>query len=245
VNKRSGDTKVINNYEKTTVVVDGSILNPELYDLQNEKNRVVTDETIDRVISKLKELKKAPERDIVSLIKIAEAYLEVKDYENALQYFNQVLEIEPQNSDGIWGRATVAYYLEDFKLSLDDFTHYLTIFQDNSVAYYNRGLLYANLRKTDFALRDYGKAIEINPNYADAYNNRGNLYKNLGKTDFALRDWTKAIEINPNLASAYNNRAVLYGIQGDLKKAKADAIRTIELGFDSGLMNYMKQNGMW
>jgi tetratricopeptide (TPR) repeat protein len=203
--------------------------NQKLYDLQNEKNRIISDDMIDKVILKLEALKKAPQRDIISLFRIAEAYLEVKDYKNALRYFNKVLEVEPQNSDGIWGRAMVAYYLEDFKLSLDDLTHYLTICPEDSVAYSNRGLIYDNLGETDFALHDYNHAIKIDPEDANVYVNRGNLYSDLEKLDFALYDYNHAIEINPQLAQAYINRGNLYDNLGEIDFALHDYNCAIEI----------------
>jgi tetratricopeptide (TPR) repeat protein len=230
VTESSGSTN-ITSVEKTIVVIDESILNPELYDLQGEKDRVVTDETIDRVIAKLKKLKKAPKRDILSLIKIAEAYLEVKDYKNALESFNQVLEIQPQNLAGVWGRATVAYYLKDYKLSLEDFTLYTVLKPNNAPAYGNRGVVYDELGKSELAISDYSKAIEIDPNYESAYYNRGTVYgKELEKYELAISDYSKAIEIDPNYADAYSNRGTVYGKElGKYELAISDYSKAIEI----------------
>ncbi|MDZ7957377.1 MAG: tetratricopeptide repeat protein [Aulosira sp. DedQUE10] len=89
----------------------------------------------------------------------AEAYLkqglqrfESKDYQGAIEQFNQVLNIEPNNIYAYVSRGTAKMLLEQFQSAKTDFDTALKITPDIAYAHYFRGF-------TNYALKDKPAAI--------------------------------------------------------------------------------------
>ena len=168
------------------------------------------------------------------------AYKKLEQYSLALSDYNKAIEIDPNYAYAYNNRGNIYYKLQEYNLAILDYTKAIEINPNDSQAYYNRGWIYSNLQKYQLAILDYAKAIEINPNYSKAYYNRGFLYsEKLTKHSLAISDFTKAIEINPNYAMAYNNRGIAYAFIDKWQKAKADAIKSIELGHNRNLLDLL------
>ncbi|CAF4122903.1 unnamed protein product [Rotaria sp. Silwood2] len=131
------------------------------------------------------------------------------DYENAIWYYEQALEV--------WQKT----------LPLND--------SNLIVSYNNIGGVYKNMGEYSKALSFYEKACEIcekmlpanDPDLAISYNNMGGVYDNMGEYSKALSFYEKACEIfkkthpanHPEVATSFNNVGLVYSNIGEYSKA--------------------------
>ncbi len=107
--------------------------------------------------------------------------LDLKDYQEAIDKFNKILEIEPKNIYAYVGRGAAKMYLEQYQAAKTDFDTALEITPDISLAYYFRGF-------TNYALKDKPAAI------ADL-RKASTLFKQENKIDLAQKADSAAKEI--------------------------------------------------
>jgi tetratricopeptide (TPR) repeat protein len=121
----------------------------------------------------------------------------------AIDYFNNALNIKPDNID-------VSYYLALYYQETGDYDEAIKIYEgllskdpEFYYALYNIG--YINL----VYLKDYPKAIdnftrviEIKPEYTDAWYNRGFAWEMQKNVENSRNDYKKALELTPNYEKA-------------------------------------------
>lgn len=151
------------------------------------------------------------------------------EYEEAIQKYNEGIELNPNHAEFYNNRGLAKNKLEQHSNAIDDYDKAIELKPNDADAYNNRGAAKDFLRQYQEAIADYSKAIELKPNYAEAYINRGAAKDNLGQYQEAITDYDKAIELNPNRAEAYYNRGnVKYHLELH-SKAIADYDNAIEL----------------
>lgn len=163
---------------------------------------------------------------------------EARDYDGALENFNQAIKLNPQHAAAYYDRGRAYHAQGDYDRAFTDYNRAIQLNPDMAAAYVNRGNIYYKETEYAQALLDYNKAIQLNPQNALAYYRRGTVYfdayrKNIsekaGNYDRAMRDFNKAIELNSQFASAYQSRGSGYYYQGDYERALADYDKAIEL----------------
>ncbi|PKB83591.1 MAG: hypothetical protein BZY88_01795 [SAR202 cluster bacterium Io17-Chloro-G9] len=103
------------------------------------------------------------------------------------------------------------------------------------------------------AIEEYGKAVELKPDFAQAYVKRGEAWFATGDWVQALRDYDDAIAYEKQMvlkmatreyssykaamAHAHFGRAVIYEAQGYSLKARIEAARAEDLGYEPGLID--------
>ncbi|CAF1358418.1 unnamed protein product [Adineta steineri] len=136
------------------------------------------------------------------------AKLDQGDYDKAIRYYEQVLEI-------------FEHTLPSNHLSL-------------AISYNNNGSVYYKMGEYSKALSFCEKALEIQQktlpsnhlDLAESYNNIGGVYNNMGEYSKALSYYEKALEIcqktlpsnHPHLAISYNNIGLVYNNMGEYSK---------------------------
>ena len=151
--------------------------------------------------------------------------LQKEDYQNAIAYYTQVLQLKPNNEDAYFNRGYAHYKLGDNQGAIDDYTQAINIAPNCASAYHNRGVARDDLGDKQGAIDDYTQAINIDPNDVSAYYNRGVARYHLGDKQSAIEDYTQAINIDPNDASAYHNRGDVRHQLGD-KQGGIDDFQT-------------------
>ena len=170
------------------------------------------------------------EKTVWYFMKFGNFYLESKDYEKAIEQYEEVLEKEPENADALFNRGFAYVKKGDYDKAMEDYDLYLEkIDPYDDDAYINRGNAYYGLNQYERAIEDYNKAIKFNPKIALAYNNRGLAYRRLKQNERAIEDCNKAIELNPEYAPAYNNRGVAYRKLKQYEKEQEDYKKALEL----------------
>jgi len=102
--------------------------------------------------------------------KISEAYdFMQNDTEKALNIFDEILEIEPDNIEALNGKGSSLMKLNRFDEANQYFNHSLTI-KENSSALLNKGIIFKHENDFENALIFYDKACQINPNLENIVN---------------------------------------------------------------------------
>ena len=75
------------------------------------------------------------------------AKLESEDYQGAIVDYTKALEINPQNADNHFNRASAKLELEDYPGAINAYTNGLEINPDDADDYYSRGM--SNIESSD------------------------------------------------------------------------------------------------
>ncbi|MBD2566568.1 tetratricopeptide repeat protein [Anabaena lutea] len=177
-----------------------------------------------------------------------------EDYRGAVNYYSQVLQLQPNNVDAYNQRGRAMYYLGDTQGGIEDFNQAIRINPNYAHSYYRRGVVRSELGDKQSAIEDYTQAIKIDPNFAYAYYVRGIAHSKLGDRQSAIEDYTQTIKIDPNFAYAYYKRGVARNELGDKQRAIEDYTQAIKIDpnstdayYNRGIARYQlgdKQNAI-
>lgn len=129
-------------------------------------------------------------KKIEALYKKAAEAMNEKEYETAMELFDQIIEIDP-NQDGAWGlKAWLHNNAKEFKQGEKAAKKAVAINDNNAFAWYELGYAQINLKKLEAATESFEKVIEVNPNYWQAYDTLALVLKAQGQEDDAEK-WLK------------------------------------------------------
>ena len=112
-----------------------------------------------------------------------------EDYYDAIEDFNEVLNIKSDYATAYYWRGNSKYFLKDNYGAIADFTKAIELNPDYADAYNHRGISRTILGDDNGAIADYTKAIELNPDFATAYQNRGVAKRRLGDKNGSCADY--------------------------------------------------------
>lgn len=119
------------------------------------------------------------------------------NYPQALNLFDDILEVEPGNVNALIGKAVA--YRRSGKLSeaLNCLDLVLNFQPTNASALLHRGHLLVERGDLDGALVSYGKLVAITPQDEEAWIAQGDALVKLGRTPDAVRSFGEALKLNP------------------------------------------------
>ena len=168
-------------------------------------------------------------------IKEAWKFYEAGDYNNAIKFLDEAIQLNPDNALAYYGRGTVyGEGLKKYGLAIQDYDKAIQLNPNFIEAYAFRSTAYAASSKFKQAIIDADKAIQINPNSVEAYIARSIAYATSGQFRQAVIDVDKAIQINPNSAEAYTFRSFFHRALNNFNQAIADATKAIKLNPNLG-----------
>ncbi len=105
--------------------------------------------------------------------------IKAQKYDEAIKYFEDVLEINPDNSEA-HNNLGVAYAgLGRYSEAVEAYKQVIHIKPDYAEAHYSLGQTYSRLKRYAEAAEAFKQVIRINPNFPDAHYGLGFAYTNL------------------------------------------------------------------
>ncbi|GAA0735509.1 tetratricopeptide repeat protein [Clostridium oceanicum] len=187
--------------EKETALKNFNYHHPVLGQLTDLKN------SLDKLAS-IKEIKKKVESN--ELFNEALVLYNNKNYEKALEKYNEALDINPNNCSILCNRGLIYKELGNYKLALEAYNKALKINPNHYLALSNRSIIYSLQGKNNLALKDCNKALKIHYDDYEILYNRSIIYYEQKKYDLALKDCNEALKLNPKYYSAICIRSALY-----------------------------------
>lgn len=106
-------------------------------------------------------------------------YKDTARYTRALDLYNDILELDPNNASAAFNRGFVFLeYRQDYEAAIVEFTKAVELLPNYHQAYYNRGLCYESLDNKDEALKNYNTALTIEPTFTEAALAKGRVLGN-------------------------------------------------------------------
>lgn len=139
--------------------------------------------------------------------------LHKRDYQGAINAFNQALAINHNDAEAHVNRGIVYDELGNIRQAIEDYNQAISLKPKLAEAYYNRGNAYNQLGDFKQAVKDYDQAISINPKYTYAYANRATTYYSLGKKQEAIEDLQKVVKLFEEKGDRLNKQRVLKQIE--------------------------------
>ncbi|NMG08205.1 tetratricopeptide repeat protein [Brasilonema sp. UFV-L1] len=133
--------------------------------------------------------------------KLGDECFEKKQYNAAMNHYNQALKLNSKDSEIYYKRGLTRYRLGDYERAIADYNQAIQINPYYGKVYTQIGLARYQLGDYEAAIADYTQAIRMNPNDAVAYRNRADIRYHLGDYQGAIEDYNQAIKINPNSSS--------------------------------------------
>ncbi|MDD1413282.1 tetratricopeptide repeat protein [Dolichospermum sp. ST_con] len=87
--------------------------------------------------------------------------LEKKDYEDAIDYYTQVLQLKPNHADAYYYRGYAYDDIEYYDGAIEDYTQVIKIDPNYAHAYWNRGVARSDLGYKRSAIKDFQTAASI------------------------------------------------------------------------------------
>ena len=158
-----------------------------------------------------------------------EAYSRQKNWNAALNFVDQLLDLVIPESIGYCNRAMILVELQRFTEAIIDFDKSICLNKHNVDAYFGRGNAHQALGQLWDAVSNYDSALICNENYFEAYVNRGIVLIEMRLFDSALLSFEKAIKLNPISAEAHFGRGNALAGLGQTREAIDSFQKSIDL----------------
>ena len=149
----------------------------------------------DQAISELKSLfnEKSDVYDVPLLL--GKCYKEKGDTYSAIDYFNQAVAIDPNNTEAYSERYQLNWKRNYWSDAKNDIVKLISLSSefDESLTF-SLGYCNSKLNNYNEAFENYTKLLKFNPKHSTAYNNRGVIYGIRGDHQAALSDYMNALK---------------------------------------------------
>jgi tetratricopeptide (TPR) repeat protein len=130
-----------------------------------------------------------------------------EDYQEAIDSFSQVIEIEPDWVEGYSARAYTYLETGDDAEAIADFTRAAELDSNDSIFYVAIAFLQNNNENYAAAIEAATHALELNPHDASAYSNRAYAYDQTGRYEEAIADYTRSFRADLSDYTTLDRRA--------------------------------------
>jgi Tfp pilus assembly protein PilF len=154
----------------------------------------------------------------VAFYRQGNALLKLKQFAEALPYYDQALALKPDYAEACSNRGIALQRLARYQDALAGFQQAIALKPDYANAYNNCGLALKDLKRYPEEPACYEKAIALKPDFAEAHNNLGNALQNLKRYPEALQHYEQALALNPGYVSAAWNKALLKLLAGHFEE---------------------------
>lgn len=171
--------------------------------------------------------------------RIAACWAELGDYDMAVDFQEEAIELEDDEDDRDALYYSLAAYHEsigEYKEAIECINKYIDAFPKSFAGYSKRAWIkrYASYPITE-VIEDYDMSIVLAPEYAYHYHQRGEMYNSIGKSVKAREDFNKTVELSSKAEtySDYSAAAYSYHSLGNDNDAKKMIRKALELDEES------------
>ena len=144
--------------------------------------------------------------DIKLSINLANAFISINKFKEALEYLESAEKISPNLLNILYNKARALRGLNQFDEAITYLNKCLTLDPENYLVLCDLGLLFTQKENFQTAKYFYCKAIKINPENYITYYNRGLMFDKLNDFESALNDYNFVIKKNPIFEPALFNK---------------------------------------
>jgi tetratricopeptide (TPR) repeat protein len=177
------------------------------------------------------------------------AYLKLEQWQDAVEVYQNALEIDPDN---VWccGNLGYAYLkLERWQESVLMYEKTVKVISNNCWHYHHLGDGLLQLERWEDAVNAYERAIALNPDSAWSYHNLGWALSKLGRWQESVTAYRHAISLHPTDWFYHNLGEALHkqGLLADAIKAYQHAIelQPKSIWYYNLLADVLLENGQW
>jgi len=129
------------------------------------------------------------------------AYLSLQRYQNAVDDFTAVIELNPTLGGAYVDRGVAHHHLRQYERAIRDYDRAIALNSDLFAAHYNRALSYFRLGRYAEAWKDFDDAAKRTPDDAKALYGRGLSKARLDRSGDA--DFAAAKRLDPGIADKF------------------------------------------
>jgi len=152
-----------------------------------------------------------------------------QNYDRMAAHATDLVERQPDASDGYLLRGTAELLSEDLAASISDFDTAVELSEGNPWAFALRGVAHARSHNHALAMADFDSALAVSPDNVVALLERGRVHVDLEDFHAAIADADSVIELEGKNAEAYTFRGDCWGALGRYAEASADYTTALEL----------------
>ncbi|MDI6733364.1 MAG: tetratricopeptide repeat protein [Planctomycetota bacterium] len=140
---------------------------------------------------------------------LGSAYFGLKEFSEALQYFERTIRLVPQYLEAYHQRGLCYAQQNQTNLAIEDLSFVIKS-SPSARVYYDRGAIYLNMKKYNDAIVDFTNAISLDEKFSDAFNNRAIANASQERFSEAVKDFEKAIQLKPDNPSYHKNLGIAF-----------------------------------
>ena len=138
------------------------------------------------------------QNSVSALINKGNAFSELGRHQEAIQSYDQALEIDPNNAVALNNKGFSLMNLGNFKEAISNYKRSIEINPTYLTALYNAADALRQEWYCEDAIYYYDRIIEIEPDDPYAFNNKASMLASLGQVEEALSVMDKVLEKDPN-----------------------------------------------
>jgi tetratricopeptide (TPR) repeat protein len=165
----------------------------------------------------------------VLLFNIAQVHAQIGPYEDAIAYFSQAMEMDPNYSEYYNDRGTVYLKMERLEDAERDYLRAIELSPPYVEVWTNLGQCYRAMERMDDAIRAYSRALDLDRDCTLAVVGRADAQFALDRAALALEDYDRALAMEPDQPLVLASRAILHYEAGRLSNALADLDLAVKL----------------
>jgi superkiller protein 3 len=173
-----------------------------LYPLLNNANNIIDNETLR-----------------IEYIEKGTSFSSIKQYNNAIEYFDKAIKLNSQKSTPYFRKACALFHLKRYEEAINEFDKAFDINKNskdlkekrekqNIFILVNKSTALLNLKRYEEAIEccDKGLSLAKGEGLFDLYNNKGVSLFNLGRYEEAIDNYNKVVELKPDHVEANANK---------------------------------------
>jgi tetratricopeptide (TPR) repeat protein len=153
------------------------------------------------------------------MLSILFSYIMIGKENNAIDYSNKIIEVNPATPYGWTNKGSVLHYQGKYEGAIGAYEEAIRLDPGYALAWNGKGTALDNQGKYEEAIEAYEEAIRLDPDFARVWNNKGNALDNQGKYEEAIKSYERAIHLNPDYALAWNGKGTALYNQSKYEEA--------------------------